>query len=251
MENIKAFIIGCCCLLSYTLSAQIVNIEKKRMGVDSAGWYGSIYASMQVQRTTKSLLDLNFGGHINYFSGKDLVLLVGNIGLIQGEGESFSNSGFLHLRYTHEAADWLEWEYFTQLQYNSLTKIDSRWLTGLGPRLVLMEYDNAQVYFGTLYMFEREILSDPEEQHYDHRLSSYLSFSLRPQETVSFISTTYVQPRIDMWGDYRILNENALELLITERLRFNIQFNMSYDRVPPPAVPSLTYRLLNGLRYTF
>jgi len=100
-------------------------------------------------------------------------------------------------------------------------------------------------------MFENEEVIDPSELNNHHRMSTYFSFELKPQPSVSFLSTTYVQPRIDQWSDYRILNENKFNLSITENLQFSIRFQLTYDSRPPLEVPSLTYNLSNGLKYNF
>lgn len=179
------------------------------------------------------------------------MLLIGELGLVKGEGENFSNDGFLHARFAKEWGKYIFWESFTQIQYNTLTKIDHRWLTGTGTRFQLTDYDNARFFFGLLYMYERESLNDPKVTQNDHRASAYFSFSMIPQETISFYSTTYIQPRLDLWSDYRMLTENTLNLGITDKLSFTVRLRMTYDSEPPPGVPTLIYDLHNGLTYTF
>ena len=100
-------------------------------------------------------------------------------------------------------------------------------------------------------MLEYEDVTSLDDAYFDHRISSYFSFTLLPQDDVSFISTTYLQPKIDDFNDYRILNENSLSLGITNKLSFSVQFSLAYDRKPPIDVPGLTYVLLNGLEYSF
>ena len=238
-------------LFVQVLSAQIVNIEKKRLDGDKSGWYGDVYANFAVSRTTKNLLNLGTGGHISWIDSLQSVLLIADLGLVRAEGQKFANNGFLHLRYTSQLSKLISFEAFTQSQYNTLTKIDNRWLTGSGIRFQLTDYDNALFFWGVMLVYEREKLNSPDVIHNDVRMSSYFSFALRPQPTISFISTTYVQPKINNWNDYRLLNENSLQLGITNKLSFSIIFNMSYDRNPPIEVPNLTYSLKNGIAYEF
>ena len=238
-------------LPSVWMNGQIVNIEKKRMSRDSAGLYGDMFASMALQRNTKNFLSLNTGGHISYQMEKSKLLLIGELGFVKGEGERFSNDGFLHTRYTSRWGKYIFWESFTQMQFNKLTKIENRWLTGTGTRFQLTDYDNALFFFGLLYMYEREVLNDPRTTTHDHRASAYFSFSMIPQETISLYSTTYIQPKLDQWSDYRLLTENTLNLGITDKLSFTVRLRMTYDSVPPPGVPTLIYDLHNGLTYTF
>ena len=238
-------------LLGTKIHAQIVNIEQKRLQKDSIGWTGDVHLNFAIQRTTKNLLNIQSGGHVSHHFKNSQLLLLGELGLVRGEGEKFSNNGFGHLRYTIDKSKWLSYELFTQLQYNTLTKINSRWLTGGGIRLHLTQFENAPVTWGLLYMYENEEVIDPSELNNHHRMSTYFSFEMKPQSSVSFLSTTYVQPRIDQWSDYRILNENKFNLSITENLHFSIRFQLTYDSQPPVEVPSLTYDLSNGLKYRF
>ncbi len=247
-RSIKVFLMILVCL---DLSGQIVNIEKKRLDTDTTGIYGDVFANIALQRTSKNLVSIGTGGHLSYNFEKSELLLIGELGFVKGGGEKFANDGFLHLRHTATITKYISWESFTQMQYNTLTKIDNRWLTGSGPRFQLTDYDNALFYWSLLYMFEHETLSDPRLVNNDHRFSTYFAFTLRPQETVSFTSTTYVQPRIDLWSDYRLFTENSLSLGISNKLSLNIRFRMTYDRFPPAGIPALTYDMHNGLTYKF
>ena len=145
----------------------------------------------------------------------------------------------------------IRWEVFTQVQYNNQTKLNLRYLAGSGPRFKLTPYEEAKFYWGVAYMFEYEELTDPGVVHQDHRMSSYFSFTLKPVDNVSFVSTTYVQPLIKDFADYRLLNENVLSLAITGHLSLDIKFQVSYDAAPAEGVPNTIYTSRNGLTYSF
>lgn len=232
---------------------QIVNIEKQRISDDSTGWFGHANLNFTGAKSTKSILALATGTLLEYKSKntKDLWLLITELSLISGDGIKFSNSGFGHLRYNHKMGKAIRWEIFSQIQYNSLTKIKQRALLGTGPRFKLTQYDNARFYWGVAYMFEYEEINDVTQQHRDHRLSSYLSFSLYPHENVTFTSTTYAQPLLKDWGDYRISNETNLALNISKKLIFNATVKYAFDSMPPADVPRSVYSYTNGLQLEF
>ena len=125
---LSAFLITC----AFTLEAQVVNIERKRIATDTTGWFGSANLSFAGSKTTKSILSLFAGGLLEYKpkSNKDLWLLISEFSLISGDNEKFSNSGFAHVRYNRKLNETFRWEFFTQIQYNGLTKIDTRALGG-------------------------------------------------------------------------------------------------------------------------
>lgn len=234
-------------------TGQIVNIERQRIVSDSAGWFGQAGFSFSGARNTKSIIALALNSLVEYKSknAKDLWLLIADISFIQGEGEQFSNAGFGHLRYNRKLSDAVRWEVFSQLQYNSLVKINRRILGGTGPRFKLTPYEKAKFYFGVAYMFEYEQVIDPEVIERNHRLSSYLSFSLNPEEQVSFTSTFYAQPLLRDFRDYRLATESALTLGITEKLDLGIAFRYLFDKAPPAGVPNSIYAFANTLEIKF
>jgi len=233
--------------------AQIVNIERQRISTDTTGWFGHAIASFAGSKTTKSILAVSSTNLLEYKSrsSKDLWLLIAELSLIKSASEKFSNAGFGHLRYNRKLGKAVRWEVFTQIQYNSLTKINKRILIGTGPRFKLTPYEEAKFYLGIAYMYEYEELLEPLVYHKDHRASSYFSFTLAPTETVSFISTLYVQPLLKDARDYRISNESSLVLGITKKLNLNATFKYAYDSRPPEGVPLNTYSFSNGLELQF
>lgn len=256
MSRFKSFqwwIVSILLLFFKTAEGQIVNIERQRIASDTTGWFGQALASFSGSQTTKSILSLSSSALLEYKSRstKDLWLIIGEMSLVKSGSEKFSNSGFGHIRYNRKLGGAVRWEVFTQIQYNSLTKIEKRILAGTGPRIKLTQYDEAKFYFGVAYMYEYEELLDPRIHHRDHRASSYFSFTLAPNDHVSLISTLYAQPLIRDAGDYRISNESTLVLAITKKLNLNATFKYAYDSRPPEGVPVSTYSFSNGLELEF
>ena len=100
-------------------------------------------------------------------------------------------------------------------------------------------------------MYEYEELSDPEITNKDNRLSSYFTFTLAPVKTISLRNTTYAQPKMEDFKDYRLANNTVLSFGITNNLRFTTVFSFLYDSRPPLDVPTINYQVKNGLNYTF
>ncbi len=233
--------------------AQVVNIERQRISTDTTGWFGSANLNFAASKTTVEILSLFAGGLVEYKSksNKDLWLFISEFSLITGENQDFSNAGFGHLRYNRKLNDVFRWEAFAQIQYNGLTKIDVRNLYGTGIRIKLTSYEQAKFYLGIAYMYEYEKNIEPIDFHYDDRMNTYFSFTLLPEEDVTFQSTTYMQPRLDLWSDYRLTNETTLHLGITRKLNLNVSFKYNYDVFPPEGVPNSTYYFINGLALEF
>lgn len=248
------YAVCCAGLLCLCLPAkgQIVNVEKERIASrDSVGWFGDAGVNFTTTKQTKSYLQFGINTGIQRKGVNSIILLLTDFGVVNAGGEDFVNNGFAHLRFNTRLSNVIRLEAFTQIQYNSLTKVDLRYIAGTGPRFKLTPYERAKFYWGVAYMFEYEELLDPSVTLRDHRISSYLSFTLAPEDNVKFISTTYAQPLIKDFTDFRILNENVLSLAITGNLSFEVLFQVSYDAMPPEGVPNVVYKSVNGLTYEF
>jgi hypothetical protein len=233
--------------------AQVVNIERQRISSDSTGWLGQARVNFIGAKNTVSLLSFSAGTLLEYKSksNKDLWLLITDIGLTKGDGAEFVNTGFGHLRYNRKLSGGVRWEFFSQIQYNSLLHINRRALFGTGPRFKLSPYDNAKFYWGVAVMHEYEESTEPRVIRRDARLSSYFSMTLLPQESISLSSTIYVQPLLQDFMDYRIANETALTLAITKKLNLVATFHYNFDAFPPAGAPRDSYFFSNSLEIGF
>ncbi len=255
-------------LLAYapSLDAQIVNIERRRIQTDTTGLFGSLHFNFSGSKTTKSIISFGAGTFLELKPARkgdpeysrDLWLFITDFNLVSGDNEKFSNAGFGHIRFTRKLGKdhsrlghFVRWENFAQVQYNGLTKIGTRALLGTGPRFKLTDSEVSKFYLGVAYMYEYQELIDPEVILRENRMSSYFSFTLLPEENVSFISTTYFQPVLNNFSDYRLSNETTLTLDITKSFSFSFSFNYNFNSTPPSEVPNNTYYFRNRLEYSF
>jgi hypothetical protein len=231
--------------------AQIINMESKRIATDTTGFSGKMGVSLSASRFTQSYIAADLSGQIQWKTNRNIYLLVGDFQIVNAGGESFNNSGYGHFRFNRKLSDVIRGELFTQIQYNSVTKIKKRILNGIGIRIKLSPVETAKIYWGLAVMNEYEELSDPEIINKDNRLSSYFSFTLAPVEKISLRNTTYVQPRLADFKDYRLANNTVLNFGITDKLKFTTTFSFLYDSRPPIDVPTINYQVKNGLNYKF
>ena len=69
-----------------------------------------------------------------------------------------------------------------------------------------------------------------------HRLSSYAVVNVRLGKKVSLGQTVYVQPRIGLPTDLRILSDSELLTTITGHLSLKLGLTLAFNTVPPIAV---------------
>ncbi len=248
----------------FIIHAQIVNIEKERLADSLANhWAFSAELGFGLSNNTAGR-NLTGEGEFRadyYFKEKNKLMLMGAIGVNRfkaadnTEVTDIENNQFLHLRYNRTLTSWLVWEAFTQGQVNEVEQVIFRWLIGSGPRFKIIDKEKGNMYFGSLYMFERSdeegILPDGTVQWQHHRLSSYLSMFYQASENVTMSHVTYFQPRLDDFKDLRIATETGIEFTIIKNLKWRTYFECVYDSRPPFGVIDLRYELKNALSISF
>lgn len=247
----KNILLVCCFLLTSLASAQIVNIEDKRLGSEEK-WTGDFNLNFDIVRDAQDFFQLENTTHVQYNDESHRVLLMNNVSINKSGDESWQNNGFQHLRYTFQKEEKrLAYETFVQHQYNEIRKIDLRFLFGAGIRYRLFEKEKIESHFGTALMYAYEEEENVLETEETIRGSFYLGFHWSINERSAFHHTSYYQPVLENFEDFRYSGESRLDISLTEKLRFNLIFRLMYDADPAAEIPLLTYQLKNGFAYEF
>lgn len=251
MKRISFLFISLCFFVS-PIRAQIVNTESARMQSDTVGWLGSVGAAFCLTQNTEKIFQVNLEAHLQYKTSNDrgLWLILGNHGFLKIADSKFIADDLLHVRYNRKVNEWMRWEVFGQYQNNRITQIDSRMLIGTGPRFKLVKNKSFRLYAASLFMYEREKeKTNPVVKHSDLRNSSYVSFTYLPKENIELISTTYFQPLLKQFRDFRILNQITLGVKATQHFSLEVKWNYLHDRFPAGDAPRTTYLFATGLKY--
>ena len=238
------------------LQAQIVNIENKRSNLaDTSGVFGYLSLGANFVKNTKSITTISGDIRIEFLQKKGRFLSLTNYNLIRANSDRFIDNGFSHLRYNHKIRKRLEYEIFTQAQFNKQVRLQLRALIGTGLRFQLYRAKKQQIYFGLSYMYEYneiEIVSEVVSFFYDHRMSTYLSASIQPfSDHVIITNTTYYQPVLTNFSDVRLSSQTSLTFYLSKRLRFSTIFSITNDTRVPENVPATYYSVRNGIRWDF
>lgn len=239
---------------TFTSSAQIINIENARMHSDSTGWMGGTGASFSLNQNKEKIVGGNIQAHLQHKTktDKSLWLILGDYGLLKAGDEKLIAEGFGHIRYNRKLNSWLRWEAFGQFQKNVITEIDSRYLIGTGPRFRIVKNKVLRMYAAILIMYEREKeISASAPVHNIARSSSYISFTFTPMETTDITSTTFYQPALENFNDYRILNQLKIGVRATKHFSLSLKWNYLFDTQPAGNAPNTTYSLSTGIDYDF
>jgi hypothetical protein len=240
-------------LLPVLSVAQIVNIEERRItGTnDTTNWYGFVRFGANLVKVKDQVLQINATGQVQYKKDRGMILLLLDGKFLRAGNQDFNNAGFSHLRYNYKITDPLVFEAFAQAQYNKLLLIELRALAGSGLRFRLFKDESGKnrIYAGTAYLFEHNRFTEITAEENWHRWSNYLSFTFRPWENVKLINTTYYQPQIGDFKNYRFSSETRLDVPLGKKLSFSIDFTYSIDQSLPDTAPVSTYAWLNSLTW--
>lgn len=237
---------------SISASAQILNAESLRKVTDTSGWSGTASANFALKRNVNDFLVLGTDIHVQYKMNKHLILFKNDINFQKIEDDRFENSGITHVRYNYRFRPRVAWEAFVQGQYNKVNLIDFRGLVGTGPRIKLTNSEKYKFYAGMLAMFEYEEVTDgitPLQRNF--RKSTYLSFSLYPTDNISIVSTTYYQPLVKNFSDYRLSSQNSLLVELVKNFGLKINYTFVYDAFPAVGIPNSQYDFSTGVTYSF
>lgn len=251
----KSFYLLLLALLPGYLSAQLVNIESRRMQTDSIRFV--LNADFSFNHTNNDGLEVNqldatLTSQIKSKDLKKIYLLLGNYKLIDSEEKNLQNSWFLHGRFNYKLSALLRLEAFIQGQYNQLLVVEQRNLLGLGVRLKWVDRENFTGYAGNSYLYEVEHSDEAGTTEYNHRNSTYLSLSYFPKsKRFSLANTLYYQPLYEDFGDYRILEQFRMDVPLSSWFKVFALFNYYLDSETPLGSREYTSNFNFGIGISF
>jgi len=250
---IRILLLGCLWLSPVVLSAQLVNIESKRMQTDSLrfalnGDFSLNHTNNDGKQVTQ--LDMALTTQLKSKDLQKLYFLIGTYRLIDSGAENLQNAWFLHGRFNYKfrKLQWLRFESFIQGQYNQLLVVEQRNLIGAGLRVKWMDRARFTGYAGTSYLYEVEFSDQAGTTDYNHRNSTYLTVSYAPKSAkFSIANTVYYQPLYQELSDYRILEQFRLDVPLAKWFKFFTAYNYYLDRETPLNTREYTSNLNIGI----
>ncbi len=236
--------------ISINAIGQIVNIEDKRSTfTDSIGWFETGELSGQWKKNKTEIFNARAGFQVEFQYKKRILLSISKINFARADNKNFINEGFQHLRYTRLINKRFSYEAFGQAQYNEQLSLKLRILFGTGMRLnICREKSKCNLGLSLMYEYDEET---EDITHKDFRLNSYFSATIPFSDKVKLYSTSYFQPLINNFNDFRLSSQSKLVMAITKKLSATITFSILYDSRAPENSPELSEDLYGGIRYKF
>ena len=244
--------------LFFTGSAHaIVSMESVHLGKPPQGFSGAfdINAIGEYGNTEKSSVSTG----LKLVRAKDPItnFVLMNYQYGQSGGVRDKNKAFIHGRHIHQLTPKYAWEGFAQLSSDEFTRLNLRLVLGAGARIsVWQDSKSLQGFLGLGGFYEREKLdvdaaSDEDENTEALRGNAYFVIKAEFNEHVSLVSTTYYQPNLGRFGDFRAIEDASLVSKLTDTLAAKISLNVSHDSEPPSDVKHTDTTLRVGLDVSF
>ncbi|PKD20636.1 hypothetical protein APR41_13250 [Salegentibacter salinarum] len=242
-------------LLPLLGQAQLVNIETKRLQIDSTRFVlNADFAFNHSNNDGVSVNQIN-GTLTTQLKSKNLkrtYLFLGNYRLIDSDAGNLQNSWFLHTRFNYKLSSKLSFESFLQGQYNQLLVVEQRNLVGAGLRLNWVDRKNFTGYLGNSYMYEVEYSDRAGTTEYNHRNSTYFSVSyLSKSKKFSVTNTVYYQPLYKNLKDYRLLEQFRLDIPLADWFKVFTIYDYYFDSKTPLNTREYTSQLQIGIGFSF
>jgi putative salt-induced outer membrane protein YdiY len=235
----------------------IVSMESVHFGKPPEGYSGAfdINAIGEYGNTEKSSVSTGLKLVRNKGAVTNFVLMNYQYG--QSAGVRDKNKAFIHGRHIHQLTPKYAWEGFAQISSDEFTRLNLRSLLGAGARISLWQNSNSlQSFFGFGGFYEKEKLdidstSDEDDTTEAWRGNAYFVIKAEINEHVSIVSTTYYQPNLGRFGDFRAIEDASLVSKLSETLAAKISLDVSHDSEPPSGVKQTDTTLKVGLDVSF
>jgi len=238
-------------LTNTSIFSQIVNIEDKRSAfTDSIGWFETGELSGQWKKNKSEIFTVKAGFQVEFQFKKRILLSISKLNFARLNKKNYINEGFQHLRYTKLITKRLAYEAYGQGQYNEQLSLRLRLLFGSGMRFKVCQNTNkCNLGLSLMYEYDEESLNDII--HKDFRLSSYFSMAIPVSKNIKLFSTSYYQPLLNNFNDFRFSSQSKMVMKINKRLSATLTFSILYDSRAPADTPELSEDLFGGLKYKF
>lgn len=227
----------------FTQTRTIINTEKSAPDPNK-GLHGSVNVTGSGAKGNIDLINLNGKGMLGYRQPDKWLRLLGGSTYFEQDGIKYIDNHYGQLRFSRFFGSEKRWQtyHFAQFQSNFTLILKERGIIGSGIRRSFPFQDTGHFDIGGGVMWEYESLDperlEPEEStvHRTWRFTSVLIFRRALGEKVTFLNTTYVQPKVVDPGDIRALEELSLLTQLTERFQFDVTFYWRTDTKPPEVI---------------
>ncbi len=233
----------------------IVNMEDLHTGEPEPGFSGQVELSVQNSRGNSDKQEYRLGSRLQHHRDAltNYLLLSGSYG--ESNGIKNTEKGFLHARHMHRLGPILTAEAYAQAESDTFARLELRALLGTGVRLTLLpRAEKGEVYLGlggyySEERIDRSFADGGTEALW--RANSYLVLKYQASDNTTLLSTTYYQPAVKDTTDYRLLEQAAMRVKVSEVLSLIVGLDYRRDNRPPIGVKKEEVNMTTSLSLAF
>ena len=229
----------------------IINAEDLDLSIQEDGLLGKVGFSANGSSGNSDKINGEASGRLLWRHGPHTEMLVGNYAYGKSRGVRDTNKAFAHLRHRYALTPIRDAEAFAQAQQNEFAHLKLRTLLGGGLRWSQGD-ENVSLHLGLGAFHEWEKLSNstlPVSRLW--RGNSYLALGYALNERVRLQNTLYYQPALKDAADYRLLDDAALSVSLTDHLALRIAIEIAKDSQPPAGIKDTDISYKTGLEFKF
>lgn len=243
--------------LNPALAHAIVSMESVHLGKPRQGFSGNIDLSIDAEYGNTEKASASTGLKLEWSEDKITDFVLANYEYAENAGIKDKNASFVHLRHIHQVDEEIAWEAFTQFSHNEFTRLNLRALIGGGARLTVGNVSAKHaIYLGLGGFYEREDLdvettAGVSATNNTLRGNAYLVLKYQFNPYVSMVSSTYYQPALDEFSDFRAIENGSLVSKLTDDLSLKLSLDIQHDSKPPPSVDQTDTSITVGFSLGF
>jgi len=255
--KLRAFIlIGFILFLCASNGHAIVSMQSLHLDKPTPGWQGGF--DFNLSGATGNTKQFRLQSSLLLLHNKDLNTHFLNLKYEYGEsfGKQDVNNAYGHLRRIQSISSLWAFELFGQLEKNKFARLNLRSLLGSGARWqILNNKKNTLVSgFGAFYSIEDINKADTDDEGGIHKFvrgNVYLIYKWDIDTNAQIVSTSYFQPRVNDFNDFRLLEDLIFRYALTQKTAIKFSLQVIHDNDPPLNVKKTDASILAGIEFTF
>jgi len=235
-----------------TQALAIINAEDLDLVRNTDGVSGKFGLAAKGSSGNSDKLSGEASGHVIWKHNRHLDMLVGSFSYGRSRGVRDTNKSFAHIRHRYAWSDAWGLEGFAQAQQNEFAQLKLRTLIGGGIRWSYLQ-QGWDWHIGLGSFYEREQLRAAAATPSSHlwRGNTYLALHHAFNDRVRMQNTLYYQPAWTDTADYRLLDDAALHVALTEHLDLKLIIEIAQDSRPPAGISHTDISYTTGLSFRF
>ncbi len=223
-------------------SAQSVLNTERVDPLEVSGLFASVAAGTTLQGGNADVVKLKGNGATGYRATHSWLVLVGGLSYLSSSNKVSTDDRYLQIRYGRFLSPRTRTFHFVQIQNSREQALSHRLLLGNGVRHSFVRNANSRLDLGAGVMWESERLDaallpagTPTTSH-DWR-GDFIAFAMhRISATSRLTNMFYLEPRVDIPADVRLLDELHLLVTIGAGFDLDVGFQWLHDSRPPGTV---------------